>query len=115
MTDNSGGFNFQEEYMSLLFEFKECIWVSNLFQVILGSSIPIMLSDNKTAVGISTTSMTRKQTQHLLREFNLINEYITCRKIKLEWISTNYQLADILMKPVSHIKVNQFIKIINWI
>ncbi|MBW0462666.1 hypothetical protein O181_002381 [Austropuccinia psidii MF-1] len=52
----------QAEYMSLLFAVRECIWVSNLFQPILGNSVPIMLSDNKTAVGISTASMSRKQT-----------------------------------------------------
>ncbi|MBW0576183.1 hypothetical protein O181_115898 [Austropuccinia psidii MF-1] len=104
----------QEEYKSLLFSVRECIWVSNLFQPILGNSVPVMLSDNKTAIGISTVSMSRKQTQHLIREFNLINEYISCGKIKLEWISTNYQLADILTKPVGHIKSNQFTKFINW-
>ncbi|MBW0573649.1 hypothetical protein O181_113364 [Austropuccinia psidii MF-1] len=63
----------QAEYMSLSFAVRECIWIANLFQPILGDLIPIMLSDNKTAVGISTVSMGRKQTQHLIREFNLIN------------------------------------------
>ncbi|MBW0538647.1 hypothetical protein O181_078362 [Austropuccinia psidii MF-1] len=104
----------QAQYMSLLLAVRECIWVSNLFQPVLGNSVPIMLSDNKTTVGISTASMNRKKTRHLIREFNLINEYIACGKIKLEWISTNYQLDDILTKPVGHIKVNQFTNAINW-
>ncbi|MBW0575212.1 hypothetical protein O181_114927 [Austropuccinia psidii MF-1] len=103
----------QAEYMSLSFAVRECIWISNLFQSVLGSLVPIMLSDNKTAVGISTVSMSRKQTRHLIREFNLINEYITCGKIKLEWISTNYQLANILTKPIGHVKIGQFTSVVN--
>ncbi|MBW0511600.1 hypothetical protein O181_051315 [Austropuccinia psidii MF-1] len=104
----------QAEYMSLSFAVRECIRLSNLFQPILGDLIPIILSNNKTAVGISTTSMGRKQTRHLIREFNLINEYITCGKIKLEWISTTYQLADILTKPIGYIKIREFTDVINW-
>ncbi|MBW0588071.1 hypothetical protein O181_127786 [Austropuccinia psidii MF-1] len=56
----------QAEYMALSFAVKECIWVTNLFQPLLGKLIPIMLSDNKTAIGISTASMSRKQTRHLI-------------------------------------------------
>ncbi|MBW0467783.1 hypothetical protein O181_007498 [Austropuccinia psidii MF-1] len=104
----------QAEYMSLSFAVKECIWIANLFQPILGDLIPIILSDNKTAVGISTASMGRKQTRHLIREFNLINEYIACGKIMLKWISTNYQLADILTKPIGYIKIRQFNDVVNW-
>ncbi|MBW0490169.1 hypothetical protein O181_029884 [Austropuccinia psidii MF-1] len=104
----------QAEYMSLSFAVRECIWVSNLFQPILGELIPTMLSDNKTAIGISTASMSRKQTRHLIRDFNLINEYITCGKIKLQWISTDHQLADILTKPVGFIKTGQFSSVVNW-
>ncbi|MBW0464737.1 hypothetical protein O181_004452 [Austropuccinia psidii MF-1] len=104
----------QAEYMALSFAVKECIWVSNLFQPLLGNFISIMLSDNKTAVGISTASMSRKQTQHLIRDFNLINEYITCGKIKLSWISTNNQLADILAKAIGYLKISHFSNIVNW-
>ncbi|MBW0538227.1 hypothetical protein O181_077942 [Austropuccinia psidii MF-1] len=76
----------QAEYMALSFAARECIWMSNLFQSILRDMIPTMLSDNKTAVGISTSLMNRKQTRHLIQEFNLINKYISCRKIRLEWL-----------------------------
>ncbi|MBW0535808.1 hypothetical protein O181_075523 [Austropuccinia psidii MF-1] len=104
----------QAEYMALSFAAKECIWITNLFQPVLGNVIPAMLSDNKTAVGISNSSMNRKQTRHLIQEFNLINEYITCGKIHLSWISTANQLADILTKPIGYIKIKQFCKAINW-
>ncbi|MBW0461685.1 hypothetical protein O181_001400 [Austropuccinia psidii MF-1] len=94
----------QAEYMALSFAAKEMLWLYNLFFDILKNPIPTLYSDNRTAVGISTESMNRKQTRHLIRDFNTINEFIAVRKLKLEWISTNDQLADILTKSLGSIK-----------
>ncbi|MBW0476445.1 hypothetical protein O181_016160 [Austropuccinia psidii MF-1] len=71
----------QAEYMALSFAARECIWITSLFQPVLNEMILAMMSDNKAAVGISNSSMNKKQTRHLVQEFNLINEYITCGKI----------------------------------
>ncbi|MBW0540441.1 hypothetical protein O181_080156 [Austropuccinia psidii MF-1] len=97
----------QAEYMALSFAAKEMLWLYNLFLDILKNPIPTLYSDNRTAVGISTESMNRKQTRHLIREF------IAVRKLKLEWISTNDQLADILTKSLGSIKHGFFISLIN--
>ncbi|MBW0533156.1 hypothetical protein O181_072871 [Austropuccinia psidii MF-1] len=66
----------QAEYIALSFAAKECLWISHLFASTVGQLILHMLSDNKTAIGIANDSLSRKQTRHLIREFNLINEYI---------------------------------------
>ncbi|MBW0478110.1 hypothetical protein O181_017825 [Austropuccinia psidii MF-1] len=104
----------QAKYMALSFAARECIWITNLFRPVLNEVIPAMMSDNKTAVGISNSSMNKKQTRHLVQEFNLINEYITCGKIRLSCISTANQLADILTKPIGCIKTKHFCEIVNW-
>ncbi|MBW0542359.1 hypothetical protein O181_082074 [Austropuccinia psidii MF-1] len=93
----------QAEYLALSFAAKECLWISHLFAPILRSPIPNLLSDNKTAIGIATDSVSRKQTRHLIREFNVINEYIVRGKIRLDWISTKEQLADIMTKSLGHV------------
>ncbi|MBW0591715.1 hypothetical protein O181_131430 [Austropuccinia psidii MF-1] len=98
----------QAEYMALSFSSKECLWMSNLSHMILGNVTPHLLSDNKTAIGISTESMSRKQTQHLIQDFNIINEYIIMKKLNLSWISTRNQLADILTKALGYINVKDF-------
>ncbi|MBW0569748.1 hypothetical protein O181_109463 [Austropuccinia psidii MF-1] len=103
----------QAEYMAISFAAKECLWMSNLFCNITGDLVPQILSDNKTAVGISTDSMNRKQTRHLWREFNLINEYIIKKKLILSWISTKVQLADIMTKALGHVNVKRFTDIVN--
>ncbi|MBW0539131.1 hypothetical protein O181_078846 [Austropuccinia psidii MF-1] len=103
----------QAEYMALSFAAKEMLWLYNLFVDILNNAIPILFSDNKTAVGISTESMNRKQTRHLIRDFNTIHELIAVRKLKLEWVSTDEQLADILTKSLGYVKHAHFVSQIN--
>ncbi|MBW0490659.1 hypothetical protein O181_030374 [Austropuccinia psidii MF-1] len=99
----------QSEYMALSFAAKEVLWLYHLFLDILQNPIPILLSENRTAVGISTESMNWKQTCHSIREFNTINEFIATHKLKLKWVSTNQQLADILTKSLGSIKNDYFI------
>ncbi|MBW0481880.1 hypothetical protein O181_021595 [Austropuccinia psidii MF-1] len=71
----------QAKYIALSFSARECLWISNLYQPLLYDPTPTLLSDNKTAIGIATDSMSRKITRHLIHESNLINEYIMKGKI----------------------------------
>ncbi|MBW0506678.1 hypothetical protein O181_046393 [Austropuccinia psidii MF-1] len=103
----------QAKYMALSFDAKETLWIYHLLLNILKNPIPTLFSDNKMAIGISTESMNRKQTRHLIRDFNIINEYIKVGKLQLKWISTNEQLGDVMTKPLGSIKHNKFVKKIN--
>ncbi|MBW0508826.1 hypothetical protein O181_048541 [Austropuccinia psidii MF-1] len=105
----------QAEYIALLFVAKEFLWISHLFESTTGGLVPYMLSDNKTAIGIANDSLSRKQTRHLIREFNLINEYIVRGKIHLDWTATNDQLVDILTKRIGSIKTKQLTDVVNHI
>ncbi|MBW0522755.1 hypothetical protein O181_062470 [Austropuccinia psidii MF-1] len=102
----------QAEYIAMSFASKECLWLSHLFLPVLGQIVPKIYSDNKAAISIADNTASRKQTRHLIREFNLINEHIVTKKIDLSWVSTHDQLADIFTKALGQLKVNSFIKAI---
>ncbi|MBW0581417.1 hypothetical protein O181_121132 [Austropuccinia psidii MF-1] len=76
----------QAEYMALSFAARECLSMTHLFQQVLGEGVPKLYSDNKTSVNIALNVASQKQTRHLIREFNLVNEYIAKKKISLSWI-----------------------------
>ncbi|MBW0524065.1 hypothetical protein O181_063780 [Austropuccinia psidii MF-1] len=103
----------EAEYMVLSFAAREALWLYHLIYNILKIPVSTLLSDNKTAVGISTDSMNRKQTRHSIRDFNIINEYVATGKLALRWVSTNNQLADIMTKLLGSVKTNQFVSEIN--
>ncbi|MBW0477126.1 hypothetical protein O181_016841 [Austropuccinia psidii MF-1] len=56
----------QAEYIALSFAAKECLWLSNLFSNFLYNNTPLLLSNNRTAIGIATECVSRKQTRHLI-------------------------------------------------
>ncbi|MBW0547306.1 hypothetical protein O181_087021 [Austropuccinia psidii MF-1] len=99
----------QAEYIALSFAAKECIWLYNMCRDLLKVQCPQLLSDNRAAIGIATNSISRKQTRHLIREFNLLNELIISKKIRLEWVNTHDQLADIFTKSLGQLNVKQFL------
>ncbi|MBW0562226.1 hypothetical protein O181_101941 [Austropuccinia psidii MF-1] len=97
----------QAEYIALSFAAKECIWLYNMCQDLLKAPSPQLLSDNKAEIGIAMSSVSRKQTRHLIREFNLINKLIISNKICLDWVNTQNQLADILTKSLGQLNVKK--------
>ncbi|MBW0515133.1 hypothetical protein O181_054848 [Austropuccinia psidii MF-1] len=103
----------QAEYMALSFATKDTLWLYHSLLNILENPMPTLLSDNKTAIGILTESMNRKQKRHLIRDFNTINEYIAVGKLQLKWILTNEQLGDLMTKSLGNIKHGEFVKQIN--
>ncbi|MBW0572436.1 hypothetical protein O181_112151 [Austropuccinia psidii MF-1] len=103
----------QVKYMALSFAARGDLWLYHLLHNILKNTVPMLLLDNKTAIGISTDSMNHKQTCHLSRDFNIINEYVTTGKLALRWVSTNNQLADIMTKPLASVKTKRLVSEIN--
>ncbi|MBW0513596.1 hypothetical protein O181_053311 [Austropuccinia psidii MF-1] len=103
----------QAKYMALSFSAKETLWLYHLLLDILKNPMPTLFSDNKTAIGILTESMNRKQMRHLIRDFNTINECIPVGKLQLKWISTNEKLEDVMNKSLGKIKHGEFVKQIN--
>ncbi|MBW0524484.1 hypothetical protein O181_064199 [Austropuccinia psidii MF-1] len=102
----------QAEYIALSFVSKECLWLSHLFLPVLGQIVLKIYSDNKAAISIADNTASQKQTRHLIREFNITNEYIITKKIELLWVLTHDQLAEIFTKALGQLKVNSFVKAI---
>ncbi|MBW0486475.1 hypothetical protein O181_026190 [Austropuccinia psidii MF-1] len=101
-------FKEQEEYIMISFAAKECLWLSKICFPLLLNRLPQLLSDNRTAIGIASDSVSRKQTWHLVWKLNLINELISSKKIQLEWVNTHTQLADIMKKSLGQPNAKKF-------
>jgi hypothetical protein len=71
---------------------------------------PLILSNNKAAIHISSDCATQKEHRHVDCEFHVINELLFKKKVHLEWISTNRQMADIFTKALGWRKVSQFLE-----
>jgi hypothetical protein len=95
--------------MALSFASKDACFLSSLLSKFLAIQPPLILSNNKAAVTISSDCGTRKEHWHVNREFHIINELLFQEKVQLKWISTNSQLADIFTKALGWQKVSKFL------
>ena len=60
----------------------------------------IIYVDNQSAIKISENDAEHDRTKHIDIRHYFIRELINNGEIKLEWISTSEQLADIFTKPL---------------
>ena len=61
--------------------------------------IPI-LCDNTSAINISKNVVMHSKTKHIPIKFHFLQEQVTEKNIKLEYIETKEQVADIFTKPL---------------
>ncbi|KAI7958341.1 hypothetical protein MJO29_006558 [Puccinia striiformis f. sp. tritici] len=99
----------QAEYMALSFALKDACYISSLLSGFLLLPSPLILSDNKAAVHISKDCGTRKEHRHVNCKFHIINELLYKEKVRLEWISTHLQQADIFTKALGWRSVSDFL------
>ena len=61
----------------------------------------LILCDNTSAINISKNPMIHSKTKHIPNKFNFLQEQVTEKNIKLEYIGTKEHIADIFTKPLS--------------
>ena len=67
--------------------------------VTCNETIPI-LCDNTSAISISKNPVMHSKTKHIPIKFHFLQEQVTEKNIKLEYIETKEQVADIFTKPL---------------
>jgi hypothetical protein len=95
--------------MALSFASKDASFLSSVLSSFFTLPPPLLLSDNKAAIHISSDCGTRKEHRHVDREFHIINELLYKKKVRLEWVPTTEQLADIFTKALGWRLVSQFL------
>ncbi len=88
---------------------KEIMWIHNLFKELkLEYTLPVIIyEDNSSAMALAKTENCTKL-KHLASKYHLIRQQEMKEKIKLTWISTHFQPAHVLTKPLSKIKLEEF-------
>eukprot|EP00253_Pinus_taeda_P027198 PITA_27198 len=69
------------------------------FQITCTPPISI-LCDNTSAMSISKNPIMHSKTKHILIKYHFLREQVLEQKVKLEYVPSNEQIADILTKPL---------------
>jgi ribosomal protein S17E len=65
----------------------------------------MIMEDNQACIAMSNNPITHKRTKHIDVRFHFVREKVESKEVELVYIPTQYQLADILTKPLSNIRL----------
>jgi hypothetical protein len=104
----------ESEYMSISAATTNVMWTLGLLKEIslpvlhqsngdseqVQSPVPLLLSDNKSAIAIAKNDVHHNRTKHINIKHHFIREQLSAGTIELQWVSTDDQIADILTKTL---------------
>jgi hypothetical protein len=112
----------EAEYMAMKEAVSEAIYLANIFnylndQLDLGylTDIPTILVDNESAIKLGQNPEFHKRSKHIDIQYHYIREAIQEQKVKLTYINTKSQLADILTKNVNREAFEKLVKLANLV
>ena len=93
----------ESELMSIVDVVKEALFFHQLIsQMQYVVSLPIIIHvDNQSAIKIASNDIFRERTKHIDTKYHFIKHHINNNTVKLSWIETKHQIADIFTKPLS--------------
>jgi len=96
----------EAEYIALGEAAKDAVWLREWLTAVLGVTVPIrVLCDNQAALKIAANDADSARTRHYSARHHYVRSLINSHQLKLEWVSTAEQAADLLTKQLTEEKL----------
>ncbi|KAJ1305494.1 hypothetical protein OPQ81_000501 [Rhizoctonia solani] len=105
----------EAEYVAATSAARELVWIRQFLSE-LGFSPDgptTMLTDNQSSIALARNLVNHQNTKHIRVKYHYIHEMIELREIDLQYIPTERQVANVLTKPLGHIKFLGFVADMN--
>ena len=63
--------------------------------------------DNKSAISLARNPVMHDRSKHIELRYHFIRDCVETKKIELEYVATEFQLADMLTKPLGRVRLQQ--------
>ena len=99
------------EYMAKTYAAKEGIWLKTFVKEMNGKAIrPLtIMGDNQGAIALAKDNRFHARTKHIDLQYHFIREAVKKGKVKMEYIPTKDNVANIFMKALPKPKFKQFV------
>ena len=94
----------ESELIALCSATTETLWIQKWIRDVLGQDTSItVLVDNQATIASQNNETTSERSKHIdIRHF-FVRDLVLAKRVKLDWVSTTEQLADILTKSLARI------------
>ena len=92
----------EAEYIAMGEAAKDAVRLREWLNAVMGVKVPVrVLCDNQAAITIATNVSDTARTRHYSARHHYVRELIESNQLKLEWTSTQEQVADMLTKQLT--------------
>jgi hypothetical protein len=95
----------------------EIKWLHGLLKELSVSvpSTPILLGDNQSTQELSKNGVKSERTKHIDIKYHFITDEVSKGNVRLQWVSTKKQLADVLTKALPQVVHEQLCsQLMSW-
>ena len=98
------------EYIATCATSKEVVWLRKLLANLSGHEldVTVIFCDNQSFVKLSENSVFHDRSKHIDMKYHYIRDIVQKGVVKLQYISTDEQVADIFTKPLARVKFAYF-------
>jgi hypothetical protein len=98
------------EYIAACSASGEAIWLRKLLTGLfnLEMEATMILCDNQSCIKMTENPVFHDKTKHIEIRYHYIRDMVQKGAVKLQYVGTNVQVADLLTKPLSHVKFEYF-------
>lgn len=106
----------EAEFMSMTAAIQECIWLKMFEQELFVNSLPsiVLFCDNRSAINLAVNNAYSARTKHVDVKQKFVHQNVKNGLIKLIHLPTNEMPADILTKPTTGRKLEDFSSIFGF-
>ena len=100
----------EAEYIAACAACKEAVWLRKLLASLSGHQIDVtvIFCDNQSCVKFSKNPVFHDRSKHIDMKYHYIRDIVQKGVVKLQYISTDEQVADIFTKPLTRVKFAYF-------
>jgi hypothetical protein len=99
----------EAEYIAMGEAAKDAVWLREWISSVLDREIPIrLMCDNQAAIKIANNYTDSARTRHYAARHHFVRELIQDNQLKLEWVETTKQAADMLTKQLTEHKLRKW-------
>jgi hypothetical protein len=100
----------EAEYMAACLACTEVVWLRKLLSGLIDIELDAtsIYCDNQSCIKLSMNSVFHDKSKHIGIKYRFIRDMVEKGAMKLHYVATNEQVADVLTKPMSKVKFEYF-------
>ena len=100
----------EAEYIAACATCKEVVWLRKLLADLSGHQVDVtvIFCNNQSCVKLSENPVFHDRSKHINMKYHYIRDILQKGVVKLQYISTDEQVADIFTKPLARVKFVYF-------